>query len=294
MRISFTAYHRVEYFSESLASWNRVRGIDDCERVVFLEPSPYADLMIAAAREVSPKTLVTQNPERNGVLTNPWVAMDSAFAHGSDFAILAEDDIIVSTDILEYFLWAQWYFQEDLEVLAVCAFDSHLETVEQFGAGDVTKQRWFSPLVWGTWSDRWSEKLRDTWDHDYTHNGWDWHIRHGVMQEDMFCVFPRLSRSTHIGQYDGTHMQPSEFAQTQAGSFVEDRVSTLYSCVGYLDFWGGGLSQDLPPLDPNPPMHLTPGHFQKPPPLEGSGPNYPPRKAIVGGQSFDYDRQIGT
>jgi hypothetical protein len=164
---------------------------------------------------------------------------------------LAEDDITVSTDILEYFEWAREEFRDDPEVLAVCSFDSHLESPGHvFGPGDVTKQRWFSPLVWGTWTDRWSNVLRDTWDFDYSYSGWDWHVRRDILVDRWHCVFPRQSRSTHIGQFRGTHMMPEHFHETQAGTFILYRPPIDYEVVGYLDFYQGTLHDEPVPYEP--------------------------------------------
>lgn len=294
MRVSFTAFHRTDYWEQSLESWARVRGIEGADISVFLESSGFRDEMTEIATRILPQTVVHQNEVRLGVSKNPWVAMDDAFSTGEDFAVLAEDDIIVSSDILEYFLWARDKFRWDPEVLAICSFDSHLESPgHTFGKGDVTKQRWFSPLVWGTWADRWENQIRDTWDFDYSYGGWDWNMRMGVMKDQWFCVFPRHSRSTHIGEFDGTHMQPEQFKETQAGTFVEERPRTRYRYAGYLDFWEGVLSATKSPYYPERSIPPSKGGFQSPVPVRGtpgSNPNFPLKKAVVGGQSFDYGK----
>jgi hypothetical protein len=120
--------------------------------------------------------------------------------------------------------------------------------------------------------------MRETWDFDYSHGGWDWNMRLGVMGDELFCVFPRRSRSTHIGEFDGTHMHPKQFKETQAGTFVEERDPTDYRLVGYLDFWDGVLSDTPAPFDPSRSLPPSVGNFQAPPPMRS--PNNPAPKAI--------------
>ena len=52
------------------------------------------------------ETTITINPQRYGVLGNPWHAFNDGFAV-SDFVVLAEEDLIVSEDVLEYFAWCR-------------------------------------------------------------------------------------------------------------------------------------------------------------------------------------------
>ena len=71
--------------------------------------------------------VIALNRLRQGVLGNPWLALDHAFGvspdlHGPrDFAILAEEDLIVSPDVLEYFTWCQRYADDP-----ICAGRDHL------------------------------------------------------------------------------------------------------------------------------------------------------------------------
>lgn len=234
LMVVFTATERPEYLRDTIATWRRVRGIDDVAVRIHLEPTARTVEMRDLITELWPEVEIRENEHRLGVLSNPWRALATAFEEAS-FVVLAEDDVQVSSDVLEYMAWARDEFRDDPEVLAVCAYDTHLESEgHEFGLGDVTKQRWFSPLVWGTWEDRWISRLRDTWDHDYSQMGWDWNVRNGVMGQELVCVFPRRSRSTHIGQFGGTHLPPNQFAETQAGTFVSEREPCGYELKGYL------------------------------------------------------------
>jgi hypothetical protein len=226
-RLVFTAYNRPDYFATVMDTWTRVRGFADWQPTVFLEPGPAQDEMTRIATEAG--VAVKLNPLRRGVLTNPWNALHSAFFTDADFAVLAEDDVTVSSDVLEYFHWAADRYAADPGVLAVCAFTR----TDHSDPAVVHLNDRFCPLVWGTWHDRWPD-LRDSWDHDYssglvdgTPSGWDWNINLRVANGRRF-VTPGQSRSDHIGQFNGTHMQPQDFPSSQAVAFRPDRAPCDY------------------------------------------------------------------
>lgn len=228
-RLVFTAYNRPRYFEQVMTAWSQVRGFADWQPTVCLEPSPFESTMSAIAGEVGAD--VRLNPRKLGVLTNPWQALDTAFVDGADFVVLAEDDVLVSSDVLEYFTWAAQRFADNPHVLCVCAFS-------QTGHADPTNvflHDRFAPLVWGTWRDRWQGGLAATWDFDYstgradgTPSGWDWNINLRVAAGRRF-VTPGQSRSDHIGQFQGTHMMPQDFPASRAVTFRQDRSTCGYS-----------------------------------------------------------------
>ncbi len=224
-----TATDRPEVLDASLSAWDRARGL--------LGPAGWFPSLLVeptAAREAVLDVVerhqgwdAVMNPKVHGVLSNPW----HAFEHGfwtlrAAFVVLAEDDVAVSSDVLEYMAWAAHEFAYDRDVLAVCAYggpgDGDLRLVRR---GDS-----FSPHVWGTWVDRWEEHLRDTWDHDYsTFNGrpghqagFDWNIHTRLMPaRGLQVVVPDVSRAQHIGR-TGVHMTPDAFAASQVRDFRPD------------------------------------------------------------------------
>lgn len=182
--------------------------------------------MCAAAAAWAASAEVIVNPRRLGVLSNPWHALDLCFSRGAPFAVLAEEDTPVADDVLEYLAWARAAYEADRQVAAVCA-----HYLGRPAAGDpaaVIRDRLFSPVVWGTWADRWAALLRDTWDHDYEHNGWDWHINSLLAGRDLRVIKPALSRSQHIGEHGGAHCTPGFYPQTVAASFREHYDPQVY------------------------------------------------------------------
>lgn len=230
--VVFTCYNRPEFLSETLASWEKVRGIEAWRKWIFVEPSDRRDEVLRIINASSLDFTVVLNEWRFGVLHNPWAALDTAFYNGSDFAVLAEDDIIVSTDTVEYFTAASNMYSPD-ETLGVSAFT----TSPSGDSGKMLRVPTFGGLVWGVWRQSWYDHLRDTWDHDYsTHNGipgeqsgWDWNINMRIMPKlGKNFISPEVSRSRHIGRY-GVHIQTKDFDVTSPSpSFIAERPKVDY------------------------------------------------------------------
>lgn len=221
-----TAYMRHVYLQQSLLSWSKVRGVELVDFTVFIEDSPLQSVLAKTVRETLPHAKVELNSVRYGVLENPYRAFTCAFSrpgYPDDFVILAEEDVVVSTDVLEYFEWAAAEFEYDQSALGVCAFSRRPRA--EVRVEEVALLPDFCPLVWGTWRDRWFNTLQPTWDHDYTsgptpgvQQGWDWNINVRVRGDRGF-VFPSQSRSDHIGRIGGAHCTAELFEQTRAPFF---------------------------------------------------------------------------
>ncbi len=229
-RLVFTAYNRPRYFETVLYTWAQVRGFHDWQPQVFLEPSEHAARMNTLAHLTG--ITVSHNPHRLGVLTNPWHALDTAFRDGADFVVLAEDDLLPSTDVLEFFTWAAHTLPGD--VLAVCAASlAPAATAAQ--DHDITLSGTFCSQLWGTWADRWTGVLRETWDHDYSsggadESGWDWNIYRRLVPGRR-VAHPVASRVTHIGRFGGTHTTEASFPASQLPTYVQHRPPGVYRLV---------------------------------------------------------------
>lgn len=231
-----TAFNRPHYLSQALESWRKVRGLDEWAIYAQIEPSAYeADQVQAIHRAFSghPSVKVVVNPTVYGVLHNPWVGFEHLFGSGYDFVVRTEDDLVVSADILEYFDWASDRFQNNPRVATATAFSLHDgEPDEAILSKD------FSPLVWGTWEDRWDGLIGPTWDHDYsTYNdqpgnqsGWDWNLDTRVFPEhNLLTLTPLASRVHNIGVL-GTHSTPGNYYTSR--SFSPDHGSLDFRLLG--------------------------------------------------------------
>lgn len=219
--------------NETLHAWKNVRGIE-CGIDFFIEPSDRLEDVLQVIETSGITGRLHLNPYKYGELHNPWVAVDWEFSQGSDFVICAEDDDIVSTDILEYFQ-AATELSSPNTVLGVSAYTSN--SAGSIGAMGVYP--YWGGLVWGTWKESWHAHLRDTWDHDYStfngspgvESGFDWNINTRIMPEiGKGCVMPEISRVRHIGKH-GVHVREQDFenvAQSPSFNLVRDPGTVFY------------------------------------------------------------------
>lgn len=221
--IAFTATNRPDYLRQTLDSWRRVRGIDQAYLTFKCEPGCPEVEEICRAVDFGGALTVEVNPEAYGPLTNPWHAMEAGWNRarlygGLDFVIIAEDDTIVSSDVLEFFDWAADKYKHDSGVITVGAHQH--DALGDFY--DVVRMRKFHSWIWGTWLDRWCV-LRDDWDHDYRHRGWDHRITDYWLNERGFVnIGPAMSRSQDIGMHGGVHSLPSDFPNAVSSCFTLD------------------------------------------------------------------------
>lgn len=168
----FTAFDRPGYLARVLETWEGVRGLDRWHIVARIEPGQHTDQIRAMFEKfffvlgLNDVDLVV-NKSKLGVLHHPWVGFETLFSR-YDFVVRTEDDLLVSSDVLELFEWASKTFTHDQSIA----------TVHGFSLGDggdlsaMFRSPGFNPLVFGTWRDRWEQLLSPTWDHDYsTFNG---------------------------------------------------------------------------------------------------------------------------
>lgn len=246
LAIVCTAHNRPDYFQESLSCWSKtdplLRGVPFSHRKlqqivpfkVFLEPSNNLAEMHRVYGEFGEESCdlfditIHENETKQGVLVNPFNALSWGFDSGKEFVILAEDDIEVSQDVLSYFAWASEEFKYDQSILTVNAWADTAVPTHDDQYSEVVPDSHFSPLIWGTWKDRWDEVLQPTWDKDYSFRGWDWHINDIIKERSLYTVRPSVSRSNHIGKFNGTHMMPDNFNDSQSASFTRTPPSANF------------------------------------------------------------------
>lgn len=230
----FTAYNRPHYLEQSIAYWNQARNLSSWNATFYVEPSDFTEMISDKCLELQTQTTVRVNPERLGVLVNPWEALNDAFDRGADFVVLAEDDIAVSQDVLEFFEWTSEEYATAKNVLCINAFSA----LGGEKANQLIRHKNFSPLVWGIWRSHWEQFLKDTWDKDYSSGnadgseaGWDWNINRILREKDLSVISPLQSRSDHLGEYGGTHMIPELYHTSRGVDFSSERGRQRYNEV---------------------------------------------------------------
>ena len=200
--IAFTvSAQREKYLRQALDSWGKVRGIQDAHLLFCMEPRPvHSPFPVGEFKAFLQRsfrsTEVIVNDVRKGCFANTRDTMRRAFADGASFTILAEEDLVVADDLLEYFTWAQRY-RDDEKAIAVC---SHVMATSGL-PGKAVRVPWFSPLVWGTWPDRWEQFILPGWGGiPGNPEAWDHHLRTLIHEGGLCSLFPAWSRSEHIGR----------------------------------------------------------------------------------------------
>lgn len=219
----FTAYDRPDYLRQTLRSWENVRGIQDWHVVFRIEPSErqneIRDLFhIFAETMMLPSYEIIINETRLGVLEHPYVGFKELFER-FNFVVRAEDDLLVSDDILEYFSYAAEEYEFDIDVATINAFSKVSGTDDK-----LFRQQRFNPWIWGTWKAIWDRLLEPTWDHDYStfngvpgvESGWDWNIDTRLLaQHGYSAIYPENSRVQNIGLW-GVHGTPDNLLTAES------------------------------------------------------------------------------
>jgi hypothetical protein len=234
MAVAMTAWKRPEYLEETLRSWHWARGLEGlAERRVCIdwsEPEMHRQMAETAWRHGWSASVAGHH---QGVLVNPVESVSAVFRERPDvdFVILAEEDVVVSSDVLEYFAWAQ-RFRDDPGTCTVCAHRPQETTVAAPREDAVVRMLGYSsPLVWGTWRDRWEDFICPTWDRDYRANGWDYNLVRLSRLSGRHCVFPEQNRSQHIGKEGGVHSTPAYFEHTISADFRPEVYPQEYRIV---------------------------------------------------------------
>lgn len=227
--IVLTAYNRPDYLAEVLDSWLQARGLYEWDFYISLDDPEDNELKADVLNVIDyfknqykaesfggSFTLVRHSPKL-GVLKHPYVIMGTLFQEGYEFVLRAEDDLVVSDGILEYFDWGARTFKDIPDVATIHGFSLADSSDEKL----VEPKEAFNSWVFGTWNTQW-EFLKANWDIDYSTNdgvsgrrsGFDWNFdlrvypKHGLRG-----IYPEVSRVLNIGAY-GVHGSPEDLPAT--------------------------------------------------------------------------------
>ncbi len=246
MVLAFTACDRPHFLKDSLDSWLKTNLELVTSVQFFIEPTDRLveiEAVIAYFEAECPVPVIAHvNPEKYGVLKNPWKLFENLFDKQlATFVILGEDDFIVSPDALDFFDVQRREAQPN--TLAICLKNVGEMSDENPSTFNYTTH--FDGNIWGTWAENWRNHLKDSWDFDYssgkadeTPSGWDWNIGLRVIpQNGLRCLTPTASRSFHIGT-TGVHCTADDYNATTTPNFVREKY------VGpYQEKWDLGISE---------------------------------------------------
>jgi hypothetical protein len=226
--IFFTVHNRPDYLRSTLEQWKVVENLSEYDIYFRIDPSDVTENVVeeinSFSNAISSNVKTILNLEKQGCAHNTWNGFNTLF-NDYEFLILAEDDIIPSTDIANYFTFLERKYRNDEEIAVISAnyefpeYDKH----------SVSRVPIFRGQIWGTWKSIWDSYIKDTWDFDYSSgvdggpSGWDWNLTLRVLPENnLKCIVPHSSRSQHIG-VNGLHCDEEIFDGTQMKSFKSHR-----------------------------------------------------------------------
>ena len=192
--LAFPVYNRPHYVGPALESWRAVRGIGDTYMVYRLEPG-YPDMVDLVARERPEAAgLLTVNDHQLGNDQNMLAAVTDGFATGAGFVVAAEDDVVVSHDLLEYMLAMAAQYEHDRTVLAITAWQGE----EPGPLDEVQRTPWFyGGACWGMWRDRW-DMVKDGWPPSGV--GYDGYLWRLAQAGGLSVIQPAATRCKNIGE----------------------------------------------------------------------------------------------
>ena len=252
-----TAYRRPNYLKEVLESWQAARGIGDIHSFTLALGDPGGDKFMSQLAVFDAFRKATGLGSRGRVKVDSAAAREARGMHRAigeagnhvladpavEFVIFGEEDVAVSTDILEYMAWARAEFAGNERVLCACAhsvggagYDEPGAATRDGGADQeaVKLLPYFNGWCWGVQRDRWERVLEPNWDWECNsgprpdQHGYDWSILRTIRQEGFVCTVPDASRSQNIGRFGGWAANPDDFPATQAASFRQEREPVQY------------------------------------------------------------------
>jgi FkbM family methyltransferase len=235
LAVVMTAWRRPYYLRRVLESWSKVRGVLDLALFrISMDESDREDAMFEVISEYQDlASSVRVNRPALGVGGNPLQAISAVFQEYPyvEFVVLAEEDLVVSDDVLEYFTWAAGTFQKYPAMAMVCAQPRPQGT----DPAVARMYHHFSNVwVWGTWRSKWASFLKPNWDYTTPVRGcpggdWAWYLDNSVFRNmDCQSVAPDVARSQNIGELEGAHSGPADYMLSQRSSFREHQEPVGY------------------------------------------------------------------
>lgn len=221
--VTLTAYNRPQYLRQTLDSLARCVGIDQCLFLPQVEPADDSVWEMVQTWAACPVE-AQRNRKRLFLNRNTYTALDRAFHHPAQFTsfVHVEDDILLSRDALQYFVWAIEQLRKSDKYLIVSAYSRPRNTVAPDERHLAAFRHVFTPIAWGIdrerlkfmldqWSFRCPTKFTQAFRYRYSRK--------------LLEIYPLLSRSETIGyerasnpksrRYYATHydLRPDQLAQ---------------------------------------------------------------------------------
>lgn len=222
--LSFVAFRRPIYTDRVLAAISSQPELNVLPAVVsldFWDHDLQDELHKIALRHLKQPTVILHT-HKIGCNQNTLASLTCAFDNmGADAVIHVEDDVLLSQDAGQWFMWALERYRDDKDVWTVGGWehgrDYGFNENLQCKIGPATegrleqerllcaKQGFFSAWGWATWKDRWQEMARGwTADRKDTYEG-SWDCQVGRIRGNRKEMVPLISRAQNVGSDAGVH-----------------------------------------------------------------------------------------
>lgn len=217
--ISISLYNRPVYTKQVLDSLLKCEGIEEYHILIKIEPE-VEDVIKLAQDFNHPHKKVVINNQKLGCSLNIFSCVNESFIQtDTNFHIHIEDDIVPSRDCLRYFEWASSYFQNSKEIGVITSYQRNRSIIPENiheVKNLVSKHMWFTPWGWATWRDRWLNQIGPRLyslitNRSIPYSSWDKHLHDILKINNLFQVFPLVSRTQNIGALNGAHCPGAEF-----------------------------------------------------------------------------------
>jgi alpha-1,3-mannosyl-glycoprotein beta-1,2-N-acetylglucosaminyltransferase len=122
---------------------------------------------------------------------------------GVAHAILLEEDMVVSPDILDYFQQTAPLLDSDPSLFCVSSWNDNGYRQLDLDEKRLMRTAYFPGLGWMLRKQLWTEELSAKWPHNPT-TGWDHWMRVDAQARGRECIVPEVSRNRNIGEQGAT------------------------------------------------------------------------------------------
>lgn len=224
LALCLTVWNRPDCLRGLLRSLRRVRGLQDWQLFVQLEPSERQEELISSlqAAHLPCRVELVCNAVRQGVRANPLLCLERAWGMGAKAFLLLEDDLELSADALEFVLnslqltdWDIRYACGNLH-FSTCFNHAHLQGWNRADAQSalVAMETYFLSSLGLFFSrDQYERWIRiHWWDrglglrsfHGDRVSGWDCALNQALLLGSRPCLQSLLPRVRHCG-IEGVH-----------------------------------------------------------------------------------------
>lgn len=230
-------YNRKDYTERILSSINSVRGANESELFIYSD-APASDSASADVIEVrntihnfikeksSFRKVTVVEAEKNKGLAKSIIEGVTDIISKYGKVIVLEDDLIVSTDFIEYMNAGLEYYSNNPKIWALSGYSFPMKALDNY-RDDVYLAMRGSSWGWATWADRWTtvdwevkdyETIKYDWKKRLDFGRWgrdmpfmldanvyglnhSWAIRwcYSAYKQQKYTVYPKISRIVNAG-----------------------------------------------------------------------------------------------